>query len=267
MNPSPEPARESLAPRVSVVTPCYDGAGFISESLGRLCEYLRTHESEIGPAEVIFVDDGSRDRTVEVVSSSFPEIRLIRHERNRGKGAAVRTGMLAASGDFVFFIDADIPYDLSALPRMLDYLDRKEFHICIGTRSRLPDSHPALRRRSRRIASWLFTQLVSRIVITGVKDTQAGFKGFRRDVARYLFGNTRCENFAFDVEVLYLAYKNDLDVKKVPVRLCADDASSISLLRHGLPMLLELPKLPFRYDRGRYQPMREGGGEDASWGA
>jgi dolichyl-phosphate beta-glucosyltransferase len=218
-----------------------------------LDDHLRAHAETLGGYELIFVDDGSTDRTAEMVASEFPDVTLLRHERNRGKGAAVRTGILEANGEFIFFIDADAPYDLNALEPMLDYLDRKEFHLCIGSRSRLPDSHPVRRKRLRRIASYLFTVFVSRIVVTGVHDTQCGFKGFRREAARFLFGQTTCDNFAFDVEALYLAFKCDFDVKKYPVRLCEDDWSSISLVRHGLPMLVSILKLPFRYHEGRYQ--------------
>jgi dolichyl-phosphate beta-glucosyltransferase len=239
------------SPRVSIIVPCYNGSDFVATTLSRLFAFLRNC-SDLGSFEVIFVDDGSTDESIAVVRSAFPEIRNIRHAENRGKGAAVRSGMLAARGRFLFFIDCDIPYDLDALPRMLDYLDRKEFDVCIGSRTSLPGNRSHRRRWIRRLASRFFTELVSRIVVTGVRDTQCGFKGFRRTAARYLFSQSRIDNFAFDVEVLYLAYKNDLDVRRVPVHLVSDDVSSVSLIRHGLPMLLELPKLPWRWYTGRY---------------
>lgn len=241
------------APHLSFVVPCYQGAAFIEASLTRLDRYLREHRGELGSYEILLVDDGSRDDTAAIVAERLPQVRVLRHERNRGKGAAVRTGVLASRGQFVFFTDADVPFDLDPLPKMLDYLDRKEFHLCIGTRSQ--SRMPAQVRRGalRRLASFLFTEVVSRLVVTGIRDTQCGFKGFRRDAALFLFGESQVDNFAFDVEVLYLAFKNDLDVKRVPVRLTSDDHSSVSLLRHAPAMLWSLARLPFRYHAGRYR--------------
>jgi dolichyl-phosphate beta-glucosyltransferase len=236
-----------------MVVPCYNAAPHVEASLGRLFQFLEGARNGLGDYEVIVVDDGSSDATAEIVASRFPQARLIRHATNRGKGAAVRTGMLAASGDFLFFTDADVPYDLAPLALMLDYLDRKEFHICIGTRPRRSGSQPDPRGRLRRIASWVYTEFVSRIVVTGIRDTQCGFKGFQREAARFLFEQSRVDNFAFDVEILYLAYKSDFDVKRVPVQLRFDDYTSVSLLRHVPPMLLELIRLPLRFHLGRYE--------------
>ena len=217
-----------------------------------MLDHIEAHRETIGDFEIIFVDDGSTDESAAIVEAHFPEIRILRYPTNRGKGAAVRSGMLAAKGQFVFFIDADIPYGLAAFETMLDYLDRKEFHLCIGTRSR--STTPTLQKRSlaRRVASVVYTAVASRIVITGIRDTQCGFKGFRADVAKHLFAECRTDNFAFDVEILYLAFKSDLDIKKVPVELERDDDSSVSLLRHAIPMLLSIAALPFRYHSGRY---------------
>lgn len=242
--------------RVSVVVPCFQGERGIAKSLRRLEDCLRARPELFAPHEIIAVDDGSTDRTAEIIASELPEVRLLRHARNRGKGAAVRTGMLAARGEYLFFTDADVPYHLGALERMLEYLGPKEFHVCIGTRPKRGDPRARKASLARRIASEIFTQLVSRIVVTGVRDTQCGLKGFRADAARYLFSQSRVDNFAFDVEILYLAFKNDLDVKRVPVRLEMDDESSISLARHALPMLFETLRIPFRYHLGGYAMMR-----------
>lgn len=244
------------SPRVSVVVPCYNGAPFIRESLQLLLSYLRGHQADIGTWEVVLVDDGSRDDTSKLVGDRFPEVRIVQHPHNRGKGAAVRTGMLAARGAFRYFIDADMPYELDGILKMLHYLDTKEFHISIGTRARPDWKHQIRPSLLRRLTSKFFTMIVSRLVVTGIKDTQCGFKGFRAEVAEYLFSETRVNNFAFDVEVLYLAFKNDLDIKRVPVRFVRDDISSVSLLRHGPFMLLELLRIPFAFHGGRYRMMK-----------
>jgi dolichyl-phosphate beta-glucosyltransferase len=251
-DPSPASGPGAGTPRVSIVTPCHNGAEYLEASLRRLLDHLEEIRPTIGEYEIIFVDDGSSDQSAAIVEAAFPEIRIIRHPVNRGKGAAVRSGMLAATGRFSFFIDADVPYRLDALEPMLDYLDRKEFHVCIGSRLRAASSTLAKRSLARRIASVVYTAFVSRIIVTGIRDTQCGFKGFRTNIARHLFGQSRIDNFAFDVEVLYLAFKNDLDVKKLPVELERDDDSSVSLLRHALPMLISILQLPLRYYSGGY---------------
>ena len=111
---------------VSVAVPLFNE----EESVPVLYEQLKTVLDGLDvPYEIIFVDDGSSDDSVAIVENHFPTIRVLRHPVNRGKGAAVRTGVLAASGRFVFFIDADIPYSLAALEVRLDYLARKEFHL------------------------------------------------------------------------------------------------------------------------------------------
>jgi dolichyl-phosphate beta-glucosyltransferase len=229
-----------------------------------LLGHLQQERETLRSWEVIVVDDGSADATHDIVTKRFPDVRVLRHEVNRGKGAAVKTGMLSASGSYRFFIDADMPYDLRALSEMLRYLEVKEFHVCIGSRPR--GAHRIGRSFLRRLTSFLATAFVSRIVVTGVRDTQCGFKGFQAETADYLFGQSRVDNFAFDVEILYLAFKNDLDVKKIPVALVTDHVSTVSVIRHGFGMLLEIFTLPFAYHLSRYQMMKvwqqqRGGGE------
>ena len=241
--------------RLSLIVPAFNEEMRIGESLRSIGVFLDGLHYR---TELIVVDDGSSEAgrvAVEAAIAALPggiAASLLRHETNRGKGAAVRSGMLAAKGRFSFFIDADMPYGLDVLETMLDYLDRKEFHVCIGTRAR--GTSPTLEKRSfaRRVASVVFTAVVSRVVVTGIRDTQCGFKGFRTEVARFLFGQSRIDNFAFDIEVLYLAFKNDLDVKRLPVKLERDDNSSVSLLRHALPMLVSMVQIPFRYHSGGY---------------
>ena len=239
--------------RTTIVLPCLNGAAYLDSSLRTLLEFLDHELPEAAPYEIILVDDGSDDGTSEIAARFDGRVKLLRHALVRGKGAAVRTGVQAAQGEFIFFIDADIPYALSAMPVMLDALDRKDFDLCLGTRSlaeALSILQPSL---IRRVASAIFSEFVSRIVVTGIRDTQCGFKGFRADAARYLFSQSRVDDFAFDVELVYLAFKNNFDMKKVPVHLVRDEKSSVSLLRDAPLMLLSVLRLPLHYYLGHYQ--------------
>jgi dolichyl-phosphate beta-glucosyltransferase len=133
---------------------------------------------------------------------------------------------------------------------MLDYLDRKEFDVVVGTRN--PSTTDlSSRPLARRVASGIYTAIVSRIVVTGVHDTQCGVKGFRAAAAESLFGDLQTTGFAFDVEILYRAFKADMDIKRVPVHLLASEGSTVSLLRHGPAMFWTVVALPFRYHFNR----------------
>jgi len=241
--------------KTSVVIPCYNAERTLGDSLRKLTQFLEARAAVFAPFEVIAVDDGSRDGTARIVREQFPEVKLLRHEQNRGKGAAVRTGMLAAQGTYRFFTDADMPFDLDALDAMLYYLHNREVDICIGSRNREQLKPLVKRTQLRYVASYIYTAFVSRLIVTGVRDTQCGLKGFRAEIAEYLFRNSRVENFAFDVEILYLAFKNDLDVKRVPARLVSEDYSSVSVFRHSPIMLGSILMVLHRYHRGQYPMM------------
>ena len=250
-----EGATPNIPVEVSIVIPCYNAARVLRDSLQKLHRYVLSHSDSFGAVEMIVVDDGSEDHTAEMVAKEFPWVTLICHDRNGGKGAAVRTGMLAARGPCRFFTDADMPFDLTALKTMLPYLRDKELDICIGSRNREQLRPLTKRTWLRRVASWAFTAFVSRVMVTGIRDTQCGLKGFRAEVAEYLFRTGKVNNFAFDVEILYLAFKNDLDVKRVPVRLVSEDYSSVSVLRHGMLMMASVLMVLLRYHLGRYPMM------------
>lgn len=241
------------APRLSLVLPCLNGSAYIADSMSKLFRWLDAHATLVGRSEVILVDDGSRDHTAAVATATGFPIRIVRHPETGGKSAAVRSGMHEAAGQCLVFIDADMPFDLDAIERVLHYLDAKEFDLCIGTRAARGEAYSVGGSRLRRFSSRLFTEFVGRLVVTGVRDTQCGLKGFRAPVAEYLFSQSRVDSFAFDVELLYLAFKNGFDVKSVPVTLGEQASSTVSVFGHGIPMLLDVLKLPLRFHRGEYE--------------
>jgi dolichyl-phosphate beta-glucosyltransferase len=250
------------APRVSLVLPCYNGGSYVRHSLATLFAWLGARTATLGSVEVILVDDGSADDTVALATATGLPFTCLRHERNRGKGAAVRTGMRAARGEFRIFMDADMPFELDVVERMLHYLDFKEFDVCVGSRTSGSDTYAIPRPFSRRLASLIFAEFVGRLVVTGVRDTQCGLKGFRAAAADYLFREARVDRFAFDIELLYLAFKAGFDVKAIPVRISGNGPSTLRVTRDGLPMLLDVMRLPIRYHRGvyrRYDPPRPAG--------
>jgi dolichyl-phosphate beta-glucosyltransferase len=237
------------APRLSIVLPAYNAAAFLRRSL----ELLREQRPHWPASEVIVVDDGSRDGTAAVAEEFAAEGVVCLKQENTGKGGAVRTGMLAARGEFRIFIDADLPYDLSVVDVMLRYLDLKEFDVVIGSRHVPGAQFDVALSWPRRLASALFTTAVSRIVVGGMVDTQCGIKGFRAAAAERLFRLSVLNGFTFDVELLYLTHKLNLDLKRIPVRQVRNEPSTISLSRQSVKMLLDLVGIPLRYYRGGYK--------------
>ncbi len=239
----------SPLPTVSVVLPSYRAAPLAARSADVLAGYL---DRALPSWEILVVDDGGGD----FESAPLParaNIRLLRHERNRGKGAAVRTGMLAARGRVRVFTDADLPYDRELIPLMTELIDARGFHLVIGDRT-LPGSvYGEATSLARRMLSGFASKFVGTLVTGGFFDTQCGIKAVRGDVADELFRLVRIDRFAFEVEVVYLALKHGLDIKRVPVRLRRNLGTSVRPFRDSAQCLLDLAGLKLRQIRGKYR--------------
>ncbi len=233
--------------QLSVILPCHGAAATVARSVETLVTYLpriTTHW------EVIVVDDGANDFGAHPLTDD-PRVRLIRHRVNLGKGAAVRSGVLAATGHVRLFTDADLPYDRELIEAMSQYVTTRGFHLVIGDRT-LAGSRYAPATGVRRLLSAVASWSIGSLVTGGFHDTQCGIKAIRGDVAQALFPLVRTPGFAFDVEVLYIALKHGLDVKRVPVRLRRNEASSVRPLRDGVLAALAIAAIKWRQVRGCY---------------
>lgn len=236
-------------PRISIVIPAYRSAVALSNNLPYLLDYLRTKDLH---AEVLVVDDGSNDdgETKRIVEDNG--CIYLTYPTNRGKGGAVRHGMRRAQGEIRIFTDADIPFEAEAIDTIIRYIEVKEFGVVIGDRG-LPESEYFSKISSkRRFGSGFFTFLVGRFITTGISDTQCGLKGFRKDVAEDLFKVSRINGFTFDVELMYISLKRNYDIKKIPVRLRSQEGNSVSVLKHGMKMVLDLFVIKLNHLRGNY---------------
>jgi dolichyl-phosphate beta-glucosyltransferase len=242
-----------MNPKLSLVIPSYNGADLLQANLPGVLAYL----DELGISyEVLVVDDGSPDGgATERVAGQF-NCRYLANPRNMGKGAAVRLGMLEAKGDFRIFTDADIPYEYDAIMDFLYYLDHKEFHMVIGDRTLPGSKYFGDVPYARGIGSKLYRFIVGRFVVSGVFDTQCGIKGFRAEVAQDLFGVSRLNRFAIDVELIYIAMKRNYDIKRLPVKLHSWGFSQVRAIRDGLNMLLDLIQILVNYYSGKYAPVK-----------
>lgn len=233
---------------LSVVLPCYRAAPLARRSVARLRTALRGQPLSW---EVIVVDDGGGDFAADEWHDD-PHVRLFSLPRNRGKGAAVRTGMLAARGRTRIFTDVDLPFGTALFPIIDRFLQDRGFHVVIGDRT-LPGSayHQQL-PAARRMASSVFTAFVGTVVTGGFFDTQCGLKGVRGDVADALFPLLRIDRFAFDVELVYVSLKHRLDIKRIPVRLEQNESSSVRLLRDSARGVVDVLRLKAHQMTGRY---------------
>jgi dolichyl-phosphate beta-glucosyltransferase len=237
-----------VTPEVSIIIPAFNEALRLPATLDQVERYLAGAGT---PAEVIVVDDGSRDRTAEIVrerAARWPQLRLVAADRNAGKGAAVRLGMGAARGRFRVFSDADLSVPIDDLEKLLRPL-RSGAGVAIASRG-LPDSQVELHQPwYRETMGKIFNRLVRIFVLGGVADTQCGFKAFSAEVAERVFPALQTRGFGFDVEVLYRAKQAGYRIVEVPTRWINSPQSRVHPIRHSAAMFLELLAIPNRVRR------------------
>ena len=230
-----------MLPPFSVVIPCFNEAGRIGETLRLTIEYLTANAAE---SELIVVNDGSTDATAAIARERLKdariETRLLENFPNRGKGAAVRSGLLAARKPIGLFFDADLSTPLRETPKLIEPIANGEVDIAFGSRALdrgLIGIHQPWRREQ---AGRAFNLLVR--IATGLPfwDTQCGFKAFRLDVCRPILEAARLDGFAFDVELLYLAQNAGLRIREIPVRWNHAEGSKVQFFKDSLRMLREV---------------------------
>ena len=237
---------------LSIVVPAYNEEHRLPPTLARLAAYLASQPMRW---EIIVVDDGSRDDTCGVVEramATIPNLRLVRQRPNRGKGAAVRRGMLAARGPIRVMSDADGSMPPEQLPRLLAPIIAGASKISIGSRyaeGAKSDVHQPLYRV---LWSRLANALVQRSLVPGVRDTQCGFKAFTAEAARDLFSRGRIDGWAFDLEILALARRAGYAITEVGVEWTDDRRSRINPLKDMWKVVREAMTIRKNLRRGVY---------------
>ena len=237
---------------LSVIVPAYNEEHRILPTLDRLHAYLSQQPLRY---EIVVVDDGSKDRTVNVVSlkmATIPNLRLVRQSPNRGKGAAVRRGMLAARGQIRVMCDADGSMPPEQLPKLLAPIISCRADIAIGSRYAEGAKTDAKQPFYRVLWSRLANRVIQRSLVPGVRDTQCGFKAFTAEAARNLFRYARIDGWAFDLEILALARRRGYGIAEIGVEWKDDRRSRVNPLKDMWKVIREAMTIRRNLRRGVY---------------
>jgi dolichyl-phosphate beta-glucosyltransferase len=243
-----------IHPELSIVIPVYNEENRIRKTLEESLAYLKTRRLK---AEVLVVDDGSSDLTVKVLEDFRKKkkiekmMKILKHPVNRGKGAAVRTGVLEAQGKIVLYMDADNATPLREIEKLLPGLHRG-FEVVIGSRaadrSQVKIHQPLYRQAIGRVGNLL----VQLLATPGLWDTQCGFKAFSHRAAKTIFALQTIERFGFDVELLFIARKKGFQILETSVEWFDAPGSKVNALRDSFRTLMELFLIRWNSWKGAY---------------
>jgi len=236
---------------ISVIIPAFNEELRIQPTINGIREYLSKNFRKF---EIIVVDDGSHDNTIQLVESVSRDdknIRLLKNSRNSGKGFSIRKGVMSASGSLILISDADLSTPIEEIEKLLYWLDRG-FDIAIGSRG-LRESEILVRQPwYREKMGYMFNLLVQLLILRGIKDTQCGFKLFRGKAAIEIFRKSAIDGFSYDIEILLIAKNTGFKTKEVPIKWLNSPDSRVNALIDPLRMISELITIKSNCIRGRY---------------
>lgn len=240
---------------ISIVIPAFEEQARLGDSIRKILAYVRNNSLD---AELIVVDDGSGDKTSEIARAAcaeFPEINseVIRYEKNRGKGFAVKTGLLAAKGDIALFSDADLSTPIEEMPKLIDPIRADRFDVTFGSREldkSLISQHQSWRREQ---GGRVFNFVVRSMTGLPFLDTQCGFKAFNMPKFRPLLPLMQIERFGFDIEFLYVAYHKNLRLKEIPVVWNHCEGTKVEMWRDSRRTFNEVRQIRRNARRGLYE--------------
>jgi dolichyl-phosphate beta-glucosyltransferase len=238
-------------PKLSIVVPAYNEASRLPSTLLKLAEFCEG----LGSAEVLVVDDGSRDQTAalaEEFARAHPNVRVLRNPGNRGKGYSVRHAMLEAAGGWILFTDADSSSPIGEAAKLFAAVEREQSAGAIGSRA-LDRSLVGVRQAAmREWSGWLFNLVMRMATGLPFRDTQCGFKLYRRDAAQAIFSRQKLDGFGFDVEDLFIARRLGLKVVEVPVVWNNVEGTKVGALS-GARAFWDLVLIHWWHIRGHYR--------------
>jgi len=240
-----------LEPRYSIVIPAYNEGARLGATLEKVLSYVRSQGWE---AEVIVVNDGSRDNTADIVrgfAARDAALRLVENPGNRGKGYSVRNGMLNARGRIVLFSDADLSSPIEEAPKLFQALEAGA-DIAIGSRWLRAETQTQRQPLHRQLFGRIFNLMLRLTLGLKFKDTQCGFKAFRQAAVQAIFPLQKVERWGFDPEILFLARKFNFNVQEVPVAWGHSGGTRINPLVDGSRMMMEMFRIRWYDLTGKY---------------
>jgi len=243
-------AQDTREHDLSIIIPAFNEERRLPRAITAVRGYLDARDLKV---EVLLVENGSVDATPRIADEAAHADARFRaiHVPRRGKGLAVRTGMLQASGDVVMFCDADFSMPVEEADRLYTAV-RGGMDVAIGSRE-APGARRIGEPARRHLMGRVFNGLVNGLAVAGIRDTQCGFKAFRRDVARDLAGRQRLEGWAFDVELLFLSRRLGYSMREVPITWRYDASSRVHPVRDTISMLGELLTIRWNALTGKYR--------------
>ncbi len=243
-----------MKPALSIIIPAYEEEARLGGPVEKILVHIKNERPE---TELIIVDDGSKDNTEQVAENAcakFPEIetKVIRYEKNRGKGFAIKTGLLAARADIALFSDADLSTPITELPKLIEPIQNGNYDVTFGSRAldrTLIGVHQPWRREQGGRVMNLIIKLMSGLRFA---DTQCGFKAFDMKKFRPLLDLMTIDRFGFDIEFLYVAAFHKLKLREIPVRWNDVEGSKLSVFRDTRRMISELSQIRRNAENGVY---------------
>ena len=230
--------------KISVCIPMYNESRVIAKSAQELSEYMEAHFEDY---ELIFCSDGSSDGCDEIVREmKLPNVNVIAYQPNQGKGYAVRTAMLAATGDVCMFTDADLAYGTEVIERVYNtFLENPDAHMVIGSRNLNKDGYEGY-TVLRKLMSKVYIKVLCIAGGFKLSDSQCGCKAFRGDAAKKIFSRCEVNRFAFDFEAILWAIKMNMKIVEMPVKIINHGESKVNVIKDTLRMLKDLRRMKKR---------------------
>ena len=234
--------------KISLCIPMYNEASIIAETAKTVSDYMAATFSDY---EVLFSNDGSLDNSAEIVESlGLPNVRVVGYEKNQGKGCAVRTAMLAATGDIVMFTDADLAYGTEVVKRVYDIFETSPTDIVIGSRNISRDGYEGY-TFTRKLASKTYIKVLCLVGGLKLSDSQTGCKAYSGAAAKNIFSRCEVNGWAFDFESILWAQKLGYRFTEMPVKIINHRESKISLLKDSIKMLKDLRAMKKRIKKAK----------------
>lgn len=237
-----------MATTISIIIPAFSEQSRIQQSITELNDYISNHPQII---EALYIIEPSEDRTLELAGSltrNLDKVKVVDNKIKKGKGFAVKNGMLMAQGETVFFMDLDLATPLVEIECFVDFLEKNpETDIVIASRREKEEKKIVSQPFLRKLSGMVFNFFVQLLVLRGYRDTQCGFKAFRKDCAQKIFSQLILDGFCFDVEVLLIAKREGFKVKSLPISWCDRSGSKTRLGRDSLLMVRDLLTLRRRF--------------------